>query len=227
MGNKYLLLWLEGPLQAWGTDSKFNARSTLAFPSKSGIIGMILAGAGKEGKQKELLSLISECKQSVYVLKEGKLLIDFQTAGNGYNIADNWQKNMIPKKRDGGNAVGSGSKLIYKSYIQDAVFSVIQEFPLNLEEMILDAFSNPVWALYLGRKSCNPSTPVFCGIFDSVDDAESALKIRLEERPDLKIGKKIIDGDFPEKGNVITLSDVPSEFGKEKKYKSRYVTIVE
>lgn len=35
--TRYLLLWLEGPLQAWGHDSKFGVRDTLNFPTRSGI----------------------------------------------------------------------------------------------------------------------------------------------------------------------------------------------
>ena len=41
-----LLLRLAAPLQAWGTDSKFETRRTNQEPSKSGVIGMLAAALG-------------------------------------------------------------------------------------------------------------------------------------------------------------------------------------
>ena len=41
-----LLLRLAGPLQSWGTDSKFEVRRTENEPSKSGVIGLVAAALG-------------------------------------------------------------------------------------------------------------------------------------------------------------------------------------
>ena len=49
----YILMWLEAPLQSWGVNSKYQRRDTLNFPSKSGIMGIILSALGKTGEQKE------------------------------------------------------------------------------------------------------------------------------------------------------------------------------
>ena len=38
-----LLIRLKGPLQSWGSRSRFNLRSTEPYPTKSGVIGMIAA----------------------------------------------------------------------------------------------------------------------------------------------------------------------------------------
>lgn len=46
MSQPYLLLWLEGPLQSWGHDSRFGRRETLHFPTKSGVLGMVCAALG-------------------------------------------------------------------------------------------------------------------------------------------------------------------------------------
>ena len=42
-----LLLRLEGPLQSWGTSSRFPQRDTGFEPSKSGVIGLLCAALGK------------------------------------------------------------------------------------------------------------------------------------------------------------------------------------
>ena len=227
MGNRYLLLWLEGSLQSWGIDSKFNARSTQSFPSKSGILGICLAAAGKGGAQEELLSILAPCKQTVYVLKEGRILVDFQTAGTGYDSTDNWQRNMIPKKRDGGVAVGGGAKLIFKHYIQGGVFAIILEVPESCVDMMINSLNNPVWPIYLGRKNCIPSEAVLKGDFDSFDDAEKELEKILRSKEGLEVKKQVLDGDYPELGDVYPVCDVPLSFGKTKRYASRFITIVE
>lgn len=43
-----LLLRLAGPLQSWGTHSKYLWRDTARFPTRSGVVGMLAAGLGRE-----------------------------------------------------------------------------------------------------------------------------------------------------------------------------------
>ena len=42
-----LLLRLEGPMQSWGTQSRFRDRDTGLEPSKSGVIGLLCAALGR------------------------------------------------------------------------------------------------------------------------------------------------------------------------------------
>ena len=42
-----LLLRLAGPMQSWGTQSRFTHRDTDLEPSKSGVIGLLCAAMGK------------------------------------------------------------------------------------------------------------------------------------------------------------------------------------
>ncbi|CAM5370648.1 hypothetical protein SCALM49S_05746 [Streptomyces californicus] len=43
-----LLLRLAGPLQSWGTHSKYLWRDTARFPTRSGVVGMLASGLGRE-----------------------------------------------------------------------------------------------------------------------------------------------------------------------------------
>ena len=70
METKYLLLWLEAPLQSWGADSKFNRRDTVKFPTKSGITGLLLSALGASGEQTELLSKLARLKLTVIPLSD-------------------------------------------------------------------------------------------------------------------------------------------------------------
>ena len=60
MSNPYLLLWLEGPLQAWGHDSRFGRRDSLPFPTKSGVLGLLCCALGAGGAQRDLLAQLAD-----------------------------------------------------------------------------------------------------------------------------------------------------------------------
>ncbi|MBI4657798.1 MAG: type I-E CRISPR-associated protein Cas5/CasD [Verrucomicrobia bacterium] len=48
--NKTLALYLDGPLQSWGFESRFQRRGTGLFPTKSGIIGLLAAAMGIDSR---------------------------------------------------------------------------------------------------------------------------------------------------------------------------------
>ncbi|MFA6937661.1 MAG: type I-E CRISPR-associated protein Cas5/CasD, partial [Treponema sp.] len=185
METKTILLWLEAPLQSWGYDSKFNRRDTLEFPTKSGVLGLVLCAMGYSGEQKELLARFASLKQTVisfrYVDKNGNaeekqpLLHDFQMIGSGYDEKDEWQKNLIPKTSEGKPPVGGGTKLTHRYYLQNAVFAVMLETPCDLVDKVAESLKNPVFPIYLGRRCCVPTDYVFQGIFNDEKDAEDSV----------------------------------------------------
>ncbi|MFA7371912.1 MAG: type I-E CRISPR-associated protein Cas5/CasD [Sphaerochaetaceae bacterium] len=236
--KKYLLLWLEGPLQSWGFDSKFGRRDTLQFPTKSGIYGMFLAALGKKGPQKDLLLELSDFKQTIVAFAISaskrekttndvippKLLMDFHMIGSGYDEKDNWQKLLIPKKSDGGTAVGGGSKITYRYYLQDSKFAVIQEVNPTFGEEITNALHSPTYEICLGRKSCVPTDFIFRGIYDSLENIEVEIA-NLKEEKNLIEQFRVIEGEA--EGEQLVINDVPLQFGQFKKYKDRRVTIIQ
>ena len=227
--TRYMLLWLEGPLQAWGHDSKFSLRDTLDFPTKSGVLGILLSAMGRGGEQQELLSKLSALEHRVYSFSRPHVrqsrLTDYHVVGNGYDKDDKWERWMIPRKRDGGIPNTGGAKLTFRNYIQDGIFAVIAGIPSELSAEISQAFESPVWPIFLGRKACIPSKPVFRGIFDSIAEAEERLRM-LAADEECSIQFKVIEGHNEDDGDVVILHDVPICFGTHKRYSSRYVTII-
>jgi CRISPR system Cascade subunit CasD len=226
---KYLSLWLEAPLQSWGVDSRYYSRDSMLFPSKSGILGLLFSGSGLFGSQKKILTQMAPLKQTVIASTfDGnlpKLLTDFHMVGSGYDSNNPWQKYMIPKTSEGKKAVGGGAKLTYRNYIQDANFYVILEVPDDLCNIFVSGLITPVGDIFLGRKNCIPTDFIYRGVFDNEYDAEKKGLEILEEK-DLKISYKVLDGNFYEEGDVLSLSDVPLSFGEKKEYISRRVTMV-
>ncbi|HAT2417083.1 type I-E CRISPR-associated protein Cas5/CasD [Aeromonas hydrophila] len=66
MNQPYLLLWLEGPLQSWGHDSRFGRRETLNFPTKSWVLGMVCPALGIGGPRHTYspILLLSICRST-------------------------------------------------------------------------------------------------------------------------------------------------------------------
>lgn len=237
MANSYMLMWLEAPLQSWGYDSRFLRKDTLDFPTRSGVLGLILCAMGAGGPQKEWLSTMSHFGQRVLAFErkqnspktENNLkLMDFHMVGSGYDDSDPWQSLLVPKTVSGEKPKGStnGVKLTYRYYLQDKVFAVILETPEDFVPSIEAAMKAPHWDLYLGRKCCAPTDLIFRGIYSSESQAKAeALKIAAEK--ELQQTFEVIEGNHPDLGDVLTLTDVPVQFGSFKKYVDREVTVID
>jgi len=201
---------------------------------------MILAAMGASGEQRDLLKRFEGLPQTVYSFLGTKeengqkrkkqrepLLCDFQMIGSGYDEENPWENLMIPKTPAGTRAVGGGTKLTYRYYLQDAFFAVILELPSDLASSVADWLQHPVFDIYLGRKDCVPADFVFRGSYMSFDEAIEVMNNIANEKH-LKVDLKVIDGEHPEEnGDVLTLNDVPIQFGTSKKYRDRRVTIIQ
>lgn len=232
--TQYLLLWLEGPLQAWGHDSKFGVRDTLNFPTRSGILGLLCCARGAGGPEIEWLAKMNDMSMEVRAYARtdhngqpclrGPALCDFQMVGSGYDDSDPWQNLLIPKTSDGKKAVGGGTKMTYRYYLQDAVFAVVLEVPQQQAESLSNALQNPVWDLYLGCKNCVPTELIYQGIFGDAATAWQQAGI-LAESKRRSLSYAITEGEGD--GDIMTLNDVPVQFGPQKRYRDRRVTLQE
>ncbi len=144
-----LLLRCSGPMQSWGTQSRFTVRDTGREPSKSGVIGLLCAALGRP--RWEPLGDLATLRMGVRVDREGRLERDYHTAGKGgyYKIG-------------GGSPERKNVVVSTRYYLADACFLVgLEGEDLALLRALYDALQNPVWALYLGRKAFVPGEPVW------------------------------------------------------------------
>ena len=160
-----LLLRLQGPMQSWGTTSRFDERDTQLEPSKSGVLGLICAALGRD--RSESVDDLAALQMGVRVDREGVVLRDYQTATGIVNAAGKVDmKRTVVSPRD---------------YLSDAAFLVGFEGERSLLDQIHQALKTPHWPLSLGRKGCLPSPPVY--LPDGVRD--SALLEALRDYPEL------------------------------------------
>lgn len=147
-----LLLRLVGPMQSWGTTSRFDQRDTGKEPSKSGVIGLLAAALGIDREKWTDLEPLTRLAMGVRHDRPGVPKRDYQTAGCA--TGDTIIKADGKPSKDG--------VVSQRFYLADAAFLVGLE---GDDRALLDkahaALRNPLWPLALGRKSYVPSEPVW------------------------------------------------------------------
>ena len=215
-----LLVALAGPMQSWGTRSRFQERDTNLEPSKSGLIGLICAALGRD--RSEPVSDLAGMKMGVRVDAEGIPAKDYHTTQDVIT-ADG-------KKR--------ASSISNRWYLSDAAFLAVLQGPKDKLETLHTALGNPKWPLFLGRKSFVPAIPPFLkdGLRPEQDmrQALASYPLLLTER---RVEKRLRQvGTGRESGHVRLVleadepthenrKDLPLSFGWEsREFKERFVT---
>lgn len=150
-----LLLRLAGPMQSWGTTSRFDQRDTGKEPSKSGVIGLLAAALGIDRENWDDLEPLTRQTMGVRHDRPGVLKRDYQTA-----------QNIISADRSKVHETA----VTMRDYLADAAFLVgLEGTDRNLLDRAYTALQNPLWPLALGRKSYVPAEPIWLegGIVDA------------------------------------------------------------
>jgi len=144
-----LLMRLTGPMQSWGTRSRFTNRDTGLEPSRSGVIGLLCAALGRP--RDESLEIFRPLRMAVRVDRPGRLMRDYHTAQNVRRADTKGIQETVLSQR---------------FYLADADFLVGLEGDEAFLNDLDAALCRPVWALSLGRKAFVPSLPVSQGVVD-------------------------------------------------------------
>ncbi|MFD6855567.1 type I-E CRISPR-associated protein Cas5/CasD [Streptomyces diastaticus] len=156
-----ILLRLTGPLQSWGENSHYNYRDTAAFPTRSGLIGLLAAALGRP--RHHPLDDLTPLSVTVRADRPGKPMRDFQTVGGGL------PRHLTVTTAEGGKRKENGATLITdRWYLTDAAFTVAltHHDATPLPPAWAHALAAPRWPLYLGRRSCPPEGPLLLGTSD-------------------------------------------------------------
>ena len=204
-----LLLRLSGPLQSWGSSSRFTIRTTQREPTKSAVIGLLASAQGRQrGDDIEDLLHLSF---GVRIDQPGILVNDMQT-------------------EQGANA--KAMPLTTRYYLSDAKFLVALGADSALLEGLDQALRHPRWSLYLGRRACPPDYPVSLGLVQE-ERIDKALRTYpwiaadwYKKRHQGRQLEVVCDEDCaPDAGNGVISSqvDIPVSFGSARKYAVRTV----
>lgn len=228
----WLALWLDAPLQSWGFESRFERRHTAMFPTKSGVLGLVLAAMGvPKGSDRERETLVAFAEPGMVSVmiprRHGRhknqplpvrRLTDYHTV-LGTRTADN------PKSR------GDYTVPTWRDYLMDARFGVLMPGKYDTVEQAARCLIDPVWGIWLGRKSCPPASPLLVraqelesapGLFGTRQAAWRALflhvnrldEVEVAEVPALETFARLEDADLSSATD--TWNDRPLSFGTDK-----------
>jgi CRISPR system Cascade subunit CasD len=206
-----LLIRLAGPMQSWGTRSRFSNRDTGLEPSRSGVIGLLCAALGRP--REEPLDDFRPLKMAVRVDREGRLMRDYHTAQD--------VRRADPTKGT------QDTVLSERFYLADADFLVGLEGERASLERLDSALRRPVWPLFLGRKSFVPSLPVAEGVAEGelveVMQRHPWRKRHRGEKPPEKPLRGVVEVPY---GTGEPRPDIPLSFvSRDRRFDVRHVRV--
>lgn len=207
----FLILRLQGVMQAWGKHTYEDYRPSELFPTRSALSGLLGACLGIERDDAQgLQTLDASYRYAVRAdqrkLKERVLevqrVFDYHTIKESIRATGGIRKDPIQS---------------YREYLYDAQFTVAlslsEQSAYTLEKMV-QALQAPVYTPFLGRRSCPLSRP----LFDKHIEAEDALQALALTAP----GKgSVYSEDHPAKTRL-TVRDQP-RYGRSRLFDTREV----
>ncbi|MFJ4741174.1 type I-E CRISPR-associated protein Cas5/CasD [Streptomyces sp. NPDC088775] len=173
-----VLLRLAGPMQSYGTSSRWEERATGSRPVKSAVIGLVANALGLCADTP--LDTLTGMTFAVRCDCPGRQLRDEQTAGGGhFPPADPHSPNPEPDYGAPRNPTltpqgtlqanrwkdGRDPVLLTKHYLADAAFLAgLSTHDDQLAHTIDTALRRPARLLFLGRHCCPPARPVAHGV---------------------------------------------------------------
>jgi len=230
--NHYLPLLLDGPMQSWGSASRFQRRTTGLYPTKSGVIGLICAAMGwakRPVEEDQMLPRLAELRMNVVLLPrpawwnrqaqrahpsdwlERHRLEDYHTVGGGFDPKTHPESIPPTASRE----PSKHATVSRREYLLDARFGVILAGPSDILNEAAKALRDPVWGVWLGRKSCIPAAPVLAGDpFESREQAWTALLKAAGLPLEIPFGAfgSVEEVAAPSEGHI-TVMDQPVSFG--------------
>jgi CRISPR system Cascade subunit CasD len=159
--NDYLILKLQGPMQAWGKESFEGLRPSEIFPGRSALLGLLAAclGIDRSDRQQQQALASSVCF-AVRVDQQGQKMTDYHTVKNA--------------REDYCGLKSHDTIQTWREYWQDALYTVAiwsaADAKFSLDDIAV-AVKQPIYTPVLGRRSC----PLARSLFETKLHTESAL----------------------------------------------------
>lgn len=212
-----LALRLQAPMLSFGNESQFNRRLTAPLPSKSVVAGMLCAAKGlSRGSADEQAFLRQIAAIPMLSVAVPRRMV---AGGKGWILSAgrtvDYHTILATRRAAGGI---KDCHLTWRHYLHDSSFAVFLNGPGNVLDDAARALQNPVWGLWIGRKCCIPSAPVFGGLFSSED---AALKHMLDAPLEFFTHEREVDSF--EKGNDTLPDQAESFFSAARRFAPRRI----
>ena len=199
MMAKHLILNLEAPLMSFGGETVDNLGVIRPYPAVSMLTGLLANALGwRRDERQRHQDLQDRLVFAARIDREphgGLRMQDFQSAAIN-NTEQGWTTRGRPEGRAGGTYQ---NHLRYRDYYADMRVTVA----LRLQspdgdpalDVLAEALLEPERPLFIGRKPCLPSCPLFGGYSDGDTALEALLSVPLADEP---AGRPTIRAQWPE-----------------------------
>lgn len=187
----HLILNLESPLMAFGGETIDNYGVIRWFPAASMLTGLFANALGWRRVERERHQLLQD--RLVFAARidrephGGVRMQDFQTAQLAANDRG-WTTRGTTEERAGGANTYNAPHLRYRDYFADMRVTVALRLDPDGETPTLDALADalqePARPLFIGRKPCLPSAPLFAGSKEGDTALDALLAWPLAEGSD-------------------------------------------
>jgi CRISPR system Cascade subunit CasD len=207
--SRFLILKLDGPMQAWGGHTYEDFRPSHLFPTRSGLLGLLGACLGIDRHDREGLQRLAESVEFTVRSDRKKKkrclkLPDFHTVLEARKVDGSVNKNPVVSRRE---------------YLFDASFTVAvgekQGAKIELD-VIAESVRQPRYTPSLGRRSCPLARPLFDGWHEAETGIESLKKV-------LPVGGVIYgEGSAAANDRPMPIRDVP-QHGPHRQFGTRWI----
>ena len=181
-----LALYFDAPMQSYGVESRYDRRTSLPYPTRSAVTGILCAAMGIERSDRAFLAEMAKLQMETLVLTRqipvGKKcepkkltasrLVDYHTVGGGFDSKNEAEKFYIPHSADQKDRRTVQS---YREYLLDARFGILLSGDKTLLSRCDAAMRDPIWGVWFGRKCCVPASRVTLGFFPGRSEAVARL----------------------------------------------------
>lgn len=190
----YLILKLQGPMQAWGGHSYEDFRPSGSFPGLSAVLGLLGACLGIDRDDRQGLQALADGVE--YAVRADRCaqasskLVDFHTVLEARKVDGSVSKYPVVSRRE---------------YLCDAQFTIALRLKPDATITLValaEAVRRPVYTPVLGRRSCPLTRPLFevlvnaesfvaalaqiapaAGVVYGVEAELASFRLRLRDRP--------------------------------------------
>jgi len=173
----FLIIKLQGAMQAWGGHTYEDYRPSLIFPTRSAIVGLLGACLGIEREDIKALKTLDKSFQLTVRVDKRKVsrrkntedkfvsmqkITDFHTVQHARKVDGKPRPEAIVSRRE---------------YLCDAEFTLALAFTKETDyglERVKQAIQKPVYTPFLGRRSCPIQSRLYEGVIKA-DNAQTAL----------------------------------------------------
>jgi len=203
----YLILKLEGPLQAWGGHTFEDTRPSELFPTRSGLLGLLAACLGidrTDAAQQQALA--SSLLFAVRIDNPPIKMVDYHTVKNA---------------RKGHQGLKANETIqTWREYLQDAKYTVAiwstVHACISLDELT-NAVKKPFYTPFLGRRSCPITRPLYKDKVSAEDEHQALAKFEL-------VGGTVYSETMDNDKAKLLIRDVPIA-GRKRQFATRQISV--